>query len=113
MHRISFTRSLSRNVAREALQSAGWTPDHQDLVFTQNYGTEVVKTLVELCGFKREQAWLDNIPKMAHATAGDVLVNLWDYLQEASPDSGSRFFLLADSITSCSAACLSWRKEEF
>lgn len=78
-------------------------------ILINNYGREVMKMFVELCGFPKQAAWCRNLGRFAHAVAGDVLINLADADAAGELRSGNRAFMMADSITSSSVVCLQKR----
>jgi 3-oxoacyl-[acyl-carrier-protein] synthase-3 len=96
----------SATQAREAL--ALGAADFKWIV-TSNYGREVTKMFVELCGFGKDASRFGNTGRFGHAVAGDVLINLRDLETEGEIKPGDRIFLMADSITSSSVLCLQRR----
>jgi hypothetical protein len=76
------------------------------LVPPNNYRVDVTRMFIELCGFSKERGWFENIPKFAHAVAGDVLINLHDLDAVGALGSGERIFMMADSITTSAVLCV-------
>lgn len=95
-----------RSVAKRAREALALEPTDFAWVITNNYGLEVTKMFVELCGFPREAAHCKNTGRFAHAVAGDVLINLSDLERDGAIKPGEKIFLMADSITSSSVLCL-------
>ena len=75
-------------------------------IITNNYSREVSKMFTELCGFRKEAGWFENIARFAHAVAGDVLINLTDLEMSGGIHAGDRLFLMADSIAASTVVCL-------
>ena len=98
-----------RRSAKQACAALALGPADFARVITNNYGREVSKMFVELCGFRKESGCFENIGKFAHAVAGDVLINLQDLETEGAIQPGDRIFLMADSITSSAVLCLQRR----
>lgn len=94
------------NAAREALALG---PRDFSRIVTNNYSREVTKMFVELCGFPAALGCFDNIPRFAHAVAGDVLINLQDLESGGGVSRDDRIFLMSDSVTSASVLCLQRR----
>ena len=95
-----------RHAARRAKETLGMTASDFTRVITNNYSREVSKMFTELCGFRKEAGWFDNIARFAHAVAGDVLVNLQDLHLSGGIRPGDRLFLMADSVAASTVVCL-------
>lgn len=95
-----------RHAAQRAKESLGMTASDFSRVITNNYSREVSKMFTELCGFRKEAGWFDNIARFAHAVAGDVLINLKDLEMSGGIRSGDRVFLMADSVAASTVVCL-------
>lgn len=98
-----------RRAAKQARAVLALGPGDFARIITNNYGREVTKMFIELCGFRKESGCFKNIGRFAHAVAGDVLINLRDLETEGAIRTGDRIFLMADSITSCAVLCLQRR----
>jgi 3-oxoacyl-[acyl-carrier-protein] synthase III len=95
-----------RRAAREARDTLELSTADFTRIITNNYGREVMKMFIELCGFPKDTGWFVNLGRFAHAVAGDVLINLKDLESRGAIQPGERLFLLADSVTSSSVLCL-------
>jgi 3-oxoacyl-[acyl-carrier-protein] synthase III len=100
-----------RRAAKRAMESLRLQPGDFARVITNNYGREVTRMFVELCGFPKEAGCFGNISRFAHAVAGDVLINLKDLETDGAFRPGDQIFLMADSITATSVLCLQRRDE--
>lgn len=106
MNRSAFMMTkfkLIRSVARATREATNLQPEAYARMLTHNYGKSVMKTLIDLCGFEESAGYFDNLARFAHASAGDVLINLKDLNDTGSLQAGQHLFLLGDSITTCSA----------
>ena len=95
-----------RTVAKRLLAELEAEPGRFRRVITNNYNREIAKTFVSLCGFPHALGFYDNIPRLAHAVAGDVLLNLGDLADAGGLEPGDLALLLTDSISSTSAVCV-------
>jgi 3-oxoacyl-[acyl-carrier-protein] synthase-3 len=95
-----------RRAAKQAREHLGLTAADFTRIIINNYGREVMRMFVELCGFPKQAGWYRNLGRFAHAVAGDVLINLADADANGEIAAGDRVFLMADSITSSSIACV-------
>jgi len=95
-----------RQAAQRAKESLGMTSADFTRIITNNYSREVSKMFTELCGFRKEAGWFENIARFAHAVAGDVLINLTDLEMSGGIHAGDRLFLMADSIAASTVVCL-------
>jgi len=95
-----------RSTARQGCASLSMEPSDFARCITNNYSREVTKMFVSLCGFRSDAGWYRNIPRFAHAVAGDVLINLKDMECSGEFQRGDRLFLMADSITLTSVLCV-------
>ncbi|HBL30876.1 MAG TPA: hypothetical protein DD490_28920 [Acidobacteria bacterium] len=95
-----------RTVAKRLLAQTGLEPARFRRVITNNYNREIARTFVGLSGFPAELGFYDNIPRLAHAVAGDLLINLRDLADSGGLEPGDHVFLLTDSISSTSAFCV-------
>lgn len=95
-----------RRAAKQARQALELEASDFTRIITNNYSREVMKMLIELCGFRKDAGYFGNIGRFAHAVAGDVLINLKDLETEGAFKPGDRIFLMADSVTSSSVLCL-------
>ena len=99
-----------RNQANRLRKLLDMQPSDYSRIITNNYSLEVTKMLVQLCGFKPEKGYFDNIKRFAHAVAGDVLINLEDLKSEHSIPVGDKLLLMSDSITTSSFVVLKKNK---
>jgi 3-oxoacyl-[acyl-carrier-protein] synthase III len=95
-----------RHAAKTARESLGLEPSDFSRIVTNNYSREVAKMFVELCGFAGAHGWFDNIPRFAHAVAGDVLINLKDLDAAGALAGNDRIFIMADSVSTASVLCV-------
>lgn len=75
-------------------------------IFTSNYATSIAKMFIEISGFKEEQGYYANIERFAHTLAGDILINLKDYMDEFPINVNEKVFMLIDSFSSCGSIIL-------
>lgn len=75
-------------------------------IFTSNYAQSIAKMFIEISGFNEEQGYYTNIERFAHTLAGDVLINLKDYMDETPLNAGEKIFMLIDSFSSCGSIIL-------
>lgn len=75
-------------------------------IFTSNYATSIAKMFIEISGFKEEQGYYANIERFAHTLAGDILINLKDYVDESPLNVNEKVFMLIDSFSSCGSIIL-------
>jgi 3-oxoacyl-[acyl-carrier-protein] synthase-3 len=95
-----------RHAAKEARQTLAMAPQDFSRIVTNNYSREVTKMFIELCGFPSATGCFDNIPRFAHAVAGDVLINLKDLDADGALKAGDRVFMMSDSVSTASVVCL-------
>jgi 3-oxoacyl-[acyl-carrier-protein] synthase III len=98
-----------RTVAKRLLADLQAEPRSFRRVITNNYNKEIAKTFVSLCGFPTDRGFYANIPRLAHAVAGDVLINLDDLAAAGGLEPHDRVLLITDSISSTSAFCVEKR----
>jgi 3-oxoacyl-[acyl-carrier-protein] synthase III len=98
--------NLIRQSARQARAALGLSAERFARVITNNYSRAVTAKLVELCGFPHDAGCFANIGRFAHASAGDILVNLKDLEANREIAPGDLVFLMADSVTSIAVLCL-------
>ncbi|WP_273761794.1 3-oxoacyl-[acyl-carrier-protein] synthase III C-terminal domain-containing protein [Nostoc sp. UHCC 0926] len=68
----------SQKAFQQALQAIDKESNHFRLIITNNYNLSVTKSLCANLDFYPDQAYTDNIPRFAHASAADNLINLHD-----------------------------------
>lgn len=95
-----------RTVAKRLLAELQLDPARFRRVITNNYNREIARTFVSLSGFPHAAGFYENIPRLAHAVAGDLLINLRDLADSGGLEPGDHVFLLTDSISSTSAFCV-------
>lgn len=93
-------------VGKRLLRQHGVQPKEIKKVITGNYRESISRMFVEIGGFVPEQAYFDNIPRFGHTLAGDVLINLKDYADQAPLSPGEKIFTLVDSYSSCGSFLL-------
>jgi len=98
------------NVSRKSLRENAIRPDSIGKVITGNYMTPIAKMFVEISGFKAEQGFYDNIARFAHTLAGDILINLKDYMDTGMPAGGEKIFFIVDSYSSCGSMLIEKNK---
>ena len=60
-----------------------------------NLNSSVSQTICNFLGVKIERVFQDNIPRFAHAFASDILINLCDFANHHTIQSGDFLFLMA------------------
>ncbi|HEY0057792.1 MAG TPA: 3-oxoacyl-[acyl-carrier-protein] synthase III C-terminal domain-containing protein [Flavisolibacter sp.] len=93
-------------VGKRSLRQHGVQPKDIKKVITGNYRESISKMFIEITGFLPEQGYFDNIPRFGHTLAGDVLINLKDYADQAQLSPGEKIFTLVDSYSSCGSFLL-------
>lgn len=93
-------------VGKRSLRQHGVQPKDIKRVITGNYRESISKMFIEITGFVPEQGYFDNIPRFGHTLAGDVLINLKDYVDQEQPAPGEKIFVLVDSYSSCGSFLL-------
>lgn len=75
-------------------------------IFTSNYVQSISKMFIEIAGFKEEQGYYGNLERFAHTLAGDILINLKDYMDESPLNADEKVFMLVDSFSTCGSIVL-------
>jgi 3-oxoacyl-[acyl-carrier-protein] synthase III len=88
-------RDELRALCQGHLRAAGRAPRDYRQVFTNNYTAPVMHMFAMAGGFEPAQVYLDNVPRISHATTCDVLVNLADYCRASGRAPGELFALLS------------------
>ncbi|MFT4034277.1 MAG: hypothetical protein QM679_01730 [Patulibacter sp.] len=71
-----------------------------------NYNTWITRSMAKLGGFVDSQIYLDNVGRVAHAVAGDNLINLRDFSDHRAPAIGDHVLLLASGPSQWGATLL-------
>jgi 3-oxoacyl-[acyl-carrier-protein] synthase III len=95
-----------RQASQKARVALALEPAAFTRIITNNYSREVTKMFVELCGFRKEAGWFENIGRFAHAVAGDILINLKDLDDTGAIRHGDQLFLMADSVMTTGVLCI-------
>ncbi len=70
-------------------------PEDYLKLITNNYSENTLRMLSYQAGFTKEQLFMDNLPRFAHAFASDNLINLKDYCGTNDVQVGDKFLLLS------------------
>lgn len=105
MYSMQKLKSLVGVTKRILKENAVETKDIKK-IFTSNYAQSIAKMFIEISGFKEEQGYYANIERFAHTLAGDILINLKDYMDESPLSAGEKVFMLIDSFSSCGSIIL-------
>lgn len=95
-----------KEVSATALAGAGIEPLRCGRLFANNYNLSVQRILLSQAGFTQDQAYLDNLPRFAHAYAGDALINLKDHVRRGGALPGDTCMLLGTGTFNFGAAIL-------
>jgi hypothetical protein len=106
LHPIDFSIQKFCNLSflsKKLFSDTGLSRDKFSKVFVNNYA-QLSAIFVESCGFEVEKSYYNNISKLSHCLAGDVLINLKD--QEDFLSEGDHIFTMADSHFCSFGMCL-------
>lgn len=96
-HFVQYMDGVARGVATvtdAVLEAAGIAREDVGRVILNNYNLWVCRSMTKIAGFPEDHAYLDNVPRFAHALAADNPINLDDYYREQRPESGECIGLL-------------------
>ena len=95
-----------RRVTRTLLDSIGLSPTDVDWLITNNYSMSVARTLIRALGFRDDQYYSGNIPRIAHAFAADNLTNLVYCRREKATAAETMSVLIGSGPRTWGAAAL-------
>lgn len=99
------TRGLTETLAG-LFERAGCSIDAVQQLLPNNYNTWITRSMAKMAGFSEAQVYLDNVGRVAHAVAGDNLINLRDYSETCDPRPGDLVVLLASGPSQWGATLL-------
>ncbi|QHI35469.1 hypothetical protein IMCC3317_08150 [Kordia antarctica] len=99
MEKFKTIHRISRAILKENML----TTANIKKVFTSNYSLPTNKLFVKMTGCKADKGFYDNIGRFGHTLAGDILINLKNFYEDNTINSGDAFLSLVDSHSTCGA----------
>jgi 3-oxoacyl-[acyl-carrier-protein] synthase III len=86
---IEMARGL-KVMGQKMVATSGLEPRDYKYFLPNNYSRSTLRVFCHQLGYKQEQLFLDNVPRVSHAYAADVLINLFDLEAASSLAPGDR-----------------------
>jgi hypothetical protein len=91
---IEMAKSL-KEMGRQMVEVSGRTPSEYRYFMPNNYSRSTLRVLCHQLGYEQGKLFLDNLPRVSHAYAADVLINLYDLDAKGALDGGDRVMTMS------------------
>lgn len=90
---VEMARGL-KEMGHKMVAASGRTPDDYKYFLPNNYSRSTLRVFCHQLGYKQSQLFFDNVPRVSHTYAADVLINLFELDAKGTLGSGDRVMAL-------------------